>query len=362
MKKAPFILSLIILVSSSLNAEPSVQEYAKVHFYGDSLLDAQSTIADAFIQDRFGNNTWGLTQEIGKIGAPYTSATTTDIEEVRSILSNYLVEDYLTSTAGPFVYPIRVVEAVEDLNPDEVNVVYAYAAALTGNNFVNDLADEAMNPFPPIVEEGCERPGIPLDSTSRSSCVPGLLKQMALYLDDSGDSDYSNDLFFLLAGANDIDRGVILSVMQDEDDFATAIGMATEAAGNVVEAVRILVEDTSASEGNIVVVDMPDLGKTPVGNDDPKFSEVLTSLAKTYNGALSAGLLDFSEVQIFSSFEFLNEVVGNPSAYGFTDVENACTERGMAPRCEGYLFWDNKHTTSEGHRKFAEAIFDEISS
>jgi len=42
----------------------------------------------------------------------------------------------------------------------------------------------------------------------------------------------------------------------------------------------------------------------------------------------------------------------NPAALGFADITTPCTQRRS---CNGYLFWDNVHPTTQAHRRLAEA-------
>ena len=53
----------------------------------------------------------------------------------------------------------------------------------------------------------------------------------------------------------------------------------------------------------------------------------------------------------------MNEVLANPSAYGFTNVEEACFANGtVCATPSEYLYWDRLHPTTRGHYLFAQGM------
>jgi phospholipase/lecithinase/hemolysin len=50
-------------------------------------------------------------------------------------------------------------------------------------------------------------------------------------------------------------------------------------------------------------------------------------------------------------------VVGDPGAYGFTDVTDAGIDAGPDANLSHYLFWDDEHPTTAGHTLIAAAAY-----
>jgi phospholipase/lecithinase/hemolysin len=48
----------------------------------------------------------------------------------------------------------------------------------------------------------------------------------------------------------------------------------------------------------------------------------------------------------------------NPAAFGFVDIMNPCSR---LPGCEGYLFWDGVHPTTQAHGRLADAALEAMS-
>lgn len=358
-KKLSFILPFVFLALLYANVSKSEpqERYSKAYFFGDSLVDAQSSRPNGVNMDRLGNNFWGPTEEGAKVGAPYTSSIGHNGRN-RPIWVNSIV-NHLRLRTSPEVVPSRIVQELQEqnINMDDVNVDYAYAAATTGNNFVNDLDRES--PIVPIIED-CVMPGLISEDVA---CVPGLLKQLELYLQDSNYQADPDGLYFLWAGANDIGNGATLSVIGNDPDIA--IKVTTEAATNVLLAIGQLIT-AGANAENIVVFDMPDLGLTPGVVNDADTSAALTGLSRdVFNAILSGGIAEqFPNIQQFSAFDFLNAVIDDPKSFHFTNVTEDCVFDGDAPQCrvgnKRFFFWDNKHPTSDAHQELARAVADSL--
>jgi len=51
-------------------------------------------------------------------------------------------------------------------------------------------------------------------------------------------------------------------------------------------------------------------------------------------------------------WQLAERVKADPAAAGFVDITNPCAHH---QRCEGYLFWDDVHPTTQAHRRLADA-------
>lgn len=122
----------------------------------------------------------------------------------------------------------------------------------------------------------------------------------------------------------------------------------------------------------VMVSNLPNIGLTPSGlAQGPAAAAQLTGLSIIYNNALNAGLAN-AGVNIIpvNTFAVLNEIVADPSRYGFTNVtQPACTGSSFGcvpagtpgaqstyqPGTENtYLFADGVHPTTAAHAMLAQ--------
>jgi outer membrane lipase/esterase len=122
----------------------------------------------------------------------------------------------------------------------------------------------------------------------------------------------------------------------------------------------------------VMVFNLPNIGLTPdAASQGPAAAAALTGLSLTFNNTLNAGLAK-TGVNIIpvNTFAMLNELVADPSRYGFTNVTTpACT--GSAFGClpagtpgatstyqpgtqDTYLFADGVHPTTAAHAMLAQ--------
>ena len=129
----------------------------------------------------------------------------------------------------------------------------------------------------------------------------------------------------------------------------------------------------------IMLVNLPDLGKTPAARD---FDEVdlLSSLSRKHNAMLLENVAKFKQnnpgVQwfLFDVNQVLEEMLASPEHYGFTNTTDTCYEEMVSSRssksilsmvstvnpltkrdnCTGYLFFDPVHPSGVAHLLMAE--------
>ncbi|EGF90886.1 esterase estA [Asticcacaulis biprosthecium C19] len=189
---------------------------------------------------------------------------------------------------------------------------------------------------------------------------PGTPVQIAAYLGNGGTFG-ANDVASIWAGANDIFQALPGAASNPLTASTVMGGVATTAAGNVTTQVNQL---ATAGAKTIVVMNLPDLGKTPQFSADPSAS-ALTSLTTTiFNSALNTGLgnaatahadTNIVQVDIYSAF---GAVIRNPERFGLTDVTRACVNvtacvTGSQDVRNANLFWDGVHPTATGHKLVA---------
>jgi phospholipase/lecithinase/hemolysin len=160
--------------------------------------------------------------------------------------------------------------------------------------------------------------------TAGISGLPGMLTELAgssSYLASSS-AHLSSSLVVVWGGAN---------------DFLTG-GSTTQAVANVDTIVSRLETDGAT---HILVPGMPDLGLTP----DYYGSIVATDYALSFNAQLQASLP--AGATYVDTFGLMQQIVSDPSAYGFTNVTTPCFNGAtVCSDPSQYLFWDGFHPTT----------------
>ncbi|KTC86323.1 GDSL family lysophospholipase PlaA [Legionella brunensis] len=134
-----------------------------------------------------------------------------------------------------------------------------------------------------------------------------------------------------------------------------------------------------AGAKHVLIVNLPDLGKTPIANAFDS-QEKLTYLANQHNELLESSLKnlqqDYPEIQwlYFDVNKTLHDLVVSPEKYGFSNITDTCYDvvvdklsnravlhmaakikpKNEMDACEGYLFFDPVHPTAPAHQIMAE--------
>ena len=176
--------------------------------------------------------------------------------------------------------------------------------------------------------------------------LPGMLDELDEFVASLRHKADKKALYVVWGGSNDFFR-----ILANGEDPNVVIPEAVRNLKNIVLTLR------AAGADNIVVVDLPNIGLLPRARAaGPLVAAGATFLSVTFNSMLTTALnsLDFPVVRV-SSFNLLNAMFNNPSAYGFTNV----TGMGITDiaNAETYLFWDDVHPTTRAHRHVADAVF-----
>jgi outer membrane lipase/esterase len=166
----------------------------------------------------------------------------------------------------------------------------------------------------------------------------------------------ANALYVILGGGNDIKYAAGL-------DAATAVANITNAALAVDNMVQTLY---AAGARNILVGNLPDIGKTPLAAADPATSAGATLLTQIFNSTLAAALANSEvadvglDLDTLDLYGLMNSVIADPTTYGFSNVTDACKSGDLgAPGTvcadpNSYLFWDAFHPTAKAHMLIAD--------
>jgi phospholipase/lecithinase/hemolysin len=184
----------------------------------------------------------------------------------------------------------------------------------------------------------------------------------------------ANALYTLSIGANDVNDILAASGL-------TAQQQATDVSASVANEITFVKELVAAGAKNLLVLDVPDLGKTPNvmlgrvnGSNTPSaaLDAEASQLASSYNSQLTSQLstlasADGLNVHVIDAYGLIDSAVANPAAYGFTNVTSPVWTGTYTDATSGtlaatttaaqdqYLFWDSLHPTETGHQAIADA-------
>ncbi len=118
---------------------------------------------------------------------------------------------------------------------------------------------------------------------------------------------------------------------------------------------------------NILVPNLADLGKLPATLNTTN-SASLDTLTLVHNTGLAASINSLSQanpgvnLNLLDVNSLFNQVVNNPSSFGFDNVTNQCiTASSVCGTPDTYLFWDYMHPTTAGHKLIGELAFNTVS-
>jgi outer membrane lipase/esterase len=176
----------------------------------------------------------------------------------------------------------------------------------------------------------------------------------------------SNAAYFLWGGPNDIavQATAYLSGQISQAQLQTNVATA---ATQFAQQVAVL---QNAGARYVIVLNLPDIGKTPYAlSQGPAVAGALSSLSDLYNSTQLATLTSVGGNQVRVNITtFFNEILANPSAYGFANVKgSACVDVNnlfacnpstlVAPNAaQTYLFADGYHPTTGGHAAIAQLV------
>jgi outer membrane lipase/esterase len=181
--------------------------------------------------------------------------------------------------------------------------------------------------------------------------LPGLTTEIDGFLGISPKVN-PNGLVVIWAGANDYLLGGVTNP-------ALVVG-------NLTTAVQRL---TGAGAQTLIVPNLPDLGKSPVGVANPIQSAGLSQLSAAHNAGLKASLQAFAQNNPNISIvptdmgALFNAVTTNPARFGLNNVTQPCLNEATGSVCatpDTFLFWDTFHPTAAGHKLISAYALDPI--
>jgi phospholipase/lecithinase/hemolysin len=182
--------------------------------------------------------------------------------------------------------------------------------------------------------------------------------QVDVFLQDFGGHAPSDALYVIEIGGNDL-RDALAAVGAGQDPAPIIAAAVAGVAANITALYQ-------AGAREFLVWNAPNIGLTPaVRALGPNAMAAGLQLTLLYNGNLATVLTSLAalpgiEITPFDLFGALNAIVANPSAFGLTDVVDACISPNDPPficsKPDSYLFWDGIHPTKAAHAILAQAV------
>jgi outer membrane lipase/esterase len=207
-----------------------------------------------------------------------------------------------------------------------------------------------------------------------------LTSQIDRFLNDEVSITPADTLYTLWIGSNDVADAMGAYLVGK-----VAIGEAiiTAAVSNTVVQMARLYQ---AGARQFLIPNIPDLALTPRVRNlaalycasslapaicQQQMMQQVSMISNGYNGALQIALLGLSQqlpdmsIRVLDVSAFLHQVAGDPSVYGFENVQESCVVPGRVQkvfcgRSASYLFWDGQHPTKSGHGALSDYALQQL--
>lgn len=195
--------------------------------------------------------------------------------------------------------------------------------------------------------------------TDSQASPPGMRAQLGQYLQRGGTFG-SNDLVSVLGGANNIFQGLPAAGASANPTAAIA-PVAQSAAADINFIVNGIAQ---AGAGTVLVTNLPKLSITPQFRGTPA-APLADYAVTTFNGALLTGLTATAAAQqgtniiLMDLFKVGDVVAANPSAFGVSNVTQACFDgASLCSNPDDYFYFDGVHPTAKGQAVIAQLAND----
>jgi outer membrane lipase/esterase len=188
--------------------------------------------------------------------------------------------------------------------------------------------------------------------------------QITQYLAATGGTVTPGALVTMWAGANDIFVNLEAASKGLINSAAVQANIQNAASDFVGQVARL----QKAGAGTIIVVNLPDIGTTPLGVNDPANRATYSGLSSLYNTIVNAGLAQIGgNVISVNASGVLSEIISDPSRYGFTNVTVPLCKTASSVTCtpadlrdpnggKTWLFSDAVHPTTGAHEVLANVV------
>ena len=189
--------------------------------------------------------------------------------------------------------------------------------------------------------------------------LPGISTEIAGFA-ASGGHFSAGDVVTLWGGANNyfLYAGLV------QANPSQAVALVTSGVSTAIS--QLTSDATSLAQlgaRTLIVPNVPDLGETPDYNGSALGTALGNAFANLHDAALPGAMESVhnatgANIIVLDTKQLLNNVIANPSVYGFTNVTQACINvsaclNGSAATQADYVFWDGVHPTTHAQNYIA---------
>ncbi|MGJ3500135.1 Esterase EstP precursor [Piscirickettsia salmonis] len=311
------------------------KEVNKAIFFGDSLSDV-------------GNYPVGSSEPYVPVTNPYQGYRAYYGGSVGVIWPQIITRELYNQGgfSSPFVVASRVTNQRNHQVTPDVSLDYAWASAVTGDVYTNRQGQ--------VLKE-CSEP------SQRPLCIPGLAKQVGLYLDAHQGQADPKAVYFLWAGGNDMFNNIanVISLRWTR--------IAWSPAQNIADAAAKL---ANAGARHIIIINLPNVAYTPALVQKKYLKGLVTFITRHFNQHLKddsiQALMPYKVqpvvVDVAKLFEDIYMKKRPFETLKIRNLANVCQEdqKAAEENCSNYLFWNKKHPAWLGSQIIAKAIINDV--
>lgn len=252
-----------------------------------------------------------------------------------------------------------------------VSSIYSDGRFSNGPIWVQDLSQQlGLPPVSPSLTGGTDyayggaQTGATAVHAANPSDLPSQLGQFVTNVPNPS----PNALYTVWAGSNDVltIANATLTPAQQQAAVQQAVGNETNFLNGLI----------AHGARNLVVLDVPDLGKTPYETARPLSDATSSALAQQYNAELGQSIQQIvathaASIDYVDTYSLLDTVIANPGAYGFSNVTqpvwngnltngSSGTLAATGAAQNGYLFFDDLHPTTATQSLLAQGVAQSI--
>jgi lysophospholipase L1-like esterase len=181
----------------------------------------------------------------------------------------------------------------------------------------------------------------------------GVDKQVADFRAAPPSQDPGRSLFMVWTGANDFLLGDVAGFQNAADNIASFVAQ--------------LYDDPAVAARHFFVPNLPDLAKTPDFLALPQAErDLIRGVTMQFNADLAANLAALEatrpglNVVEFDAFSFVDAVLADAAAFGFTNTTQACVNRAnpldVCSDPDQHVFWDGFHPSAAANAVIGAAF------
>ena len=295
---------------------------------------------------------------IGKFAAALALAGLASLASAASYTGLYIFGDSL-SDPGNLALAGRPADASQVITGNGYIPSFPYASGqfTNGNVWATSFASAiGLAPYavPALLGGGNFAFGGARVNTDASGVLPpSLAAQTSMFLSATSNHAPSGALYVVAGGGNDARDALALAATSAKpaDVIAAAAAKYAKDTGDIVDRLQ------AAGAKNIIVWDVPNLALVPAVTSQGPGATFLGGLTSAFmSGALAARMSGESGVKLFDVFGLMTQVALNPSAFGLSNVKDACGNPLAGCDPSTAFFWDGIHPTATVHSIVAQQM------